>query len=93
MLDFERRIYRTVDINSIKLQVQTGSWEEIDGIYVNRASAKGNVTYYVRLKWRGAKKLAGAIGGFSKQEKAEAFAEKMSKELGLPLVAAPMLRS
>ena len=87
VLDLERRRYRTVDVNSIKLQAHIGSWEEIAGISVNRASAKGNVTYYVRLKWKEPTKLAAAMGGFSKQEKAEAFAEQMARETGLPLVA------
>ena len=88
VLNLERRRYRTVDY-SIKLSEQTGSWDEIAGIYVHRASTKGNVTYYVRLKWKGTNKLAGAMGGFSKQEKAEAFAAQMSKELGLLIVASP----
>ncbi len=91
-LDLERRRYRTIDAYSINLKTHTGYWEDIAGIYMHRASAKGSVTYYVRLKWKGPKKLAGLLGGFSKPEKAQAFAEKMSKELGLPMVVAPMLQ-
>jgi hypothetical protein len=87
VLDLERRSYRTVDVNSVNLRTHTGSWEDIAGIYVNRASAKGTVTFYVRLKWKGPKKFAAVMGGFSKQKKAEAFAQQMARELGLPLVA------
>ena len=88
VLDLERRRYRTVDY-SIKLSRQTGSWEDIAGIYVHCTSAKGTDIFYVRLRWKGSKQLPAVMGGFSKQEKAEAFAETLSKELGLPLVAAP----
>ncbi len=89
VLNLDRKTYRAFNANSAILKTHTGSWEDIAGVYVHRASAKGNVTYYVRLKWQGPQKLAGVLGGFSKQDKAEAFAAKMSKELGLPLVPAP----
>ena len=89
ILNVDRKTYQAFDVNSAILKTHTGSWEDIAGIYVNRASSEGSVIYYVRLKWQGPKKLAGVLGGFSKPEKAQAFAEKISKELGLPLVAAP----
>ncbi len=88
VLNLERRRYRTVDY-SIKLSEQTGSWDEIAGIYVDRTSAKGTVIFYVRLRWKGSKKLPAVMGGFSKQEKAEAFAAQMAQEIGLPIVASP----
>ena len=93
VLNFDRKTYRAFDANAAILKAYTGSWEDIAGVSVNRASSKGSVIYYVRLKWQGPKKLAGVLGGFSKPEKAQAFAEQMSKELGLPLVAAPLSRN
>ena len=90
VLNFDRKIYRAFDANSAILKTHTGSWEDIAGVYVNRASARGNVTYYVRLKWKRTRQLAGVMGGFSKQEKAEAFAQRMAQETGLPLVSAPI---
>ena len=88
MLDKDKRTYRTIDMAGMKLKVRTGSWDELSGICVKRTSAKGTVIFYVRLSWNKPAGLASTLGGFSKQDKAEAFAAKMSKELGLPLVAA-----
>ena len=90
VLDLERRRYRTIDVNSITLKTHTGSWEDVAGIYMNRASARGSVTFYVRLKWKETKRLAAVLGGFSNQEKAEVFAERMAWEIGLPVVASPI---
>lgn len=53
VLNVDRKIYRAFDVNSAILKTHTGSWEDIAGVYVNRASSKGSVIYYVRLKWQG----------------------------------------
>lgn len=93
VLDLDRQTYRTVDAANFIPRPRTGSWDEIAGICMRRSSAKGTVSFYVQIKLKQPQKLALSLGGFRKQEEAQAFAEKMSKELGLPLVAAPMLRS
>lgn len=92
VLNLERRTYRTLDMAGVKLRARSGPWDDIAGICVKCASAKGTATYYVQLRWKGQATLASSLGGFSNQETAQAFAAKMSNELGLPLVAAPRSR-
>ena len=86
VLNFDQRTYRTMDMIRGNLRPKTGPWEDIVGICVKRASAKGSIYYFVQLKWREQAKLAGNLGGFSKPDQAEAFAAQMGRELGLPLV-------
>ncbi len=90
VLDLDQGTYQAVNASSFVPKPRTGSWDEIAGIYTRRSSAKGTVSFYVQIKLKQPQKLALSLGGFRKQEKAEAFAQKMSEELGLPLVAAPM---
>ncbi len=87
VLNLDRRTYRTIDFAHVPLKERTGSWDDIEGISIRCASAKGNVIFYVHLKWRGASKLASSLGGFSKRDRAEAFAAQTARELGLPFVA------
>ena len=89
VLNLERRTYRTVGMAGMKLKIRTGSWNEIAGICVKCASAKGGAIFYVLLRWNRPTGLASKLGGFNTQDKAEAFAEQLSKELGVPMVAAP----
>lgn len=88
ILNIARRTYRVPDLVGGNFKVQNGSWDEIEGICLKRTHAKGTTIHYVSLKWNKSSSLASRLGGFSKQEKAEAFATELSKELGLPLVVA-----
>ncbi|MGI4790449.1 MAG: hypothetical protein ACRYFS_16550 [Janthinobacterium lividum] len=90
VLDLERRTYQTVDASSFIPKARIGSLDDIVGITMRHSYAKGTTSYYVQLKLKHPGKLALSLGGFSKPDKAEAFAAKMSRELGLPLVAPPM---
>ncbi len=87
VLDIKQRSYRIPDFSTIGLKVQTGSWDEIRGIAVRRTHAKGTTIFQVKLDWGCMPAPASLMGGFSKQEAAEAFAEQMARETGLPLVA------
>jgi hypothetical protein len=89
VLDFDRRTYQTVDASGFIPRPRTGSWDEIAGVCIRYSFAKGTVSYYVQLKLKQPQKFALSLGGFRQEERAEAFAAKMSKELGLPLVTAP----
>lgn len=89
VLDIERRIYCVPDFSTLSLKVQTGSWEEIRGISVRRTDARGATIFQVKLEWQRPHQSTSLMGGFSKQEKAQAFAEQMARETGLPIVAAP----
>jgi len=89
VLDIERRSYRIPDFSTMSLKVQTGSWEEIKGISVRRTDARGAIIFQVKLEWQRPHQSTSLMGGFSKREKAEAFAERMARETGLPVVASP----
>ena len=89
VLDTEQRSYRVPDFTSMSTRVRTGSWDEIKGIAVRRTHAKGTTTFIVNLEWQRTCQSAPLMGGFSKQEKAEAFAAQMAREIGLPVVASP----
>ncbi len=87
VLNLDRRTYRTIDTAGIVLKEKTGPWSDIAGISVRRTSNKGGTFFYVHLKWHGETKLASSLGGFSKLDRAGAFAAQMARELDLPLVA------
>ena len=87
VLDLDRRSYRTLDMSKVLPTVRTGAWDEIAGIAIRRASAKGSTTYHVVLKWRKASHFYSTLGRFSQADKAAAYAKKLSDELHLPLVA------
>ena len=93
VLDVDRRRFRTLDMSvdlfKFRPPVRTGSWEEISGIAVRRASAKGTTSYLVVLKWRQASHLYSTLGGYAQPDKAAAYAQRLSNELGLPVVASP----
>ena len=86
VLNFDRRTYRTMDIIGGNLCPKTGHWQDIVGICVKRAYAKGSTYYFVQLKWHEQAKIASNLGGFSKSDRSEAFAAQMGCELGLPVV-------
>jgi len=86
VLDLEQRTYHRMDFVGGNLRPKAGTWDDIAGVCVRRASAKGSTYYFVDLQWREQAKLAGGLGGFSKLDRAEAFAAQMADELGLPLV-------
>lgn len=87
VLDTKQRSYRIPDFTSMNTKVRTGSWDEIRGIAVKRTHAKGTTTFIVNLEWQKTRLSASLMGGFSRQEKAQAFAEQMARDTGLPLVA------
>ncbi len=86
VLNLEQRTYRTMDVVGGNLRPKTGTWDDIAGICVRRASARGSIYYLVQLKWREQAKLAGNLGGFSKPDRAESFAAQMARELSLPVM-------
>jgi len=79
VLDLEQHTYRIKD--------KTSSWDDIEGLGVKHTSAKGSALFFVRLKRRGQATAALNLGGFSKLDRAEAFAAQMARELRLPLMA------
>ncbi len=79
--------YRTLSASTAIPSVRTGTWEDIAGVAVKRADAKGSTFYLVVLKWKRATHLYSTLGGFSQSDKATAYAKKLSDELHLPLVA------
>ena len=86
VLNLDRRTYRTMDFTGGNLCPKTGTWEDIAGICIKQSSTKGGRFYFVQLKWCGQAKLAASLGGFSKLDRAEAFAAQIGRELGLPVV-------
>lgn len=91
VLNLDQRTYRTVDIIGGNLRLKAGTWDDIAGICVKRASARGSTYYFVQLNWREQAKIAGNLGGFSKSDRAEIFAAQMAGELGLPVVGSEAL--
>ena len=87
VLDLDRHSYRTLDMSKVVPTVHTGTWDEISGIAVRRANAKGSTTYHVVLKWKKASHFYSTLGGFSQADKAAIYAKKLSDDLHLPLVA------
>ena len=45
VLKLDRRTYRTFDIAHVPLKERIGPWDDIEGISIRRASAKGNVIF------------------------------------------------
>jgi len=87
VLDIERQSYCVPDFSTVSLKVRTGSWDEIRGIAVRRTYTRATTIFQVKLDWQRPHQSVSLMGGFSKQEKAQAFAEQMARETGLPLVA------
>ncbi len=88
-LNLQERTYRSVDLSSLSLRAQSGSWRDIAGVHVysnNRRRPKESFVYYVGLQLPGGRKVYSVLGGFRRQEQAEAFAAKAAGEMGLPLL-------
>ena len=86
VLDADNHSYRTLSASTAVPTVRTGTWDDIAGIAVKRADAKGSTFYLVVLKWKRATHLYSTLGGFSQSDKAAAYAKKLSEELHFPLV-------
>jgi hypothetical protein len=87
VLDADTHSYRTLSASTAIPSVRTGTWDDISGIAVKRVSAKGSTSYLVVLKWKQATLLYSTLGGFSQADKAHDYAQRLSNELHLPLVA------
>lgn len=88
-LNLQERTYRSVDLSSLSLRAQSGSWGDIAGVHIygnNRRRPNESFAYYVGLQLPGGRKVYSVLGGFRRQEQAEAFAAKAAGELGLPLL-------
>lgn len=88
-LNLQERTYRSVDSGGLSLKTRSGSWQDIAGVHVysnNPRSPDARIVYFVGLKLPGGKKVYSVLGGFRRQEQAEAFAAKAAGELGLPLL-------
>ena len=89
-LNLQERTYRSVDTGGLSLKVRSGSWQDIAGVHVysnNDRTAGASYVYFVGLKLHDNRKIYSVLGGFRHREQAKAFAAKMARELGLPLIS------
>lgn len=89
-LNLQERTYRSVDLSSLSLKAQSGSWVDIAGVHVysgNRRRPDEGIAYFVGLKLPGGRKVYSVLGGFRRREQAEAYAAKAARELGLLLLS------
>lgn len=89
-LNLQERTYRSVDSGGLSLKPRSGSWQDIAGVHIysnNPRSADSSFVYFVGLKLHDNRKIYSVLGGFRHREQAKAFAAKMARELGLPLIS------
>ena len=87
----QQRSYHSISRWSWPPQIRSGSYDELNGIFVRRVSVKSGF-YSVSLAWKDGSEWATRLGRFSERAGAEAFAAELSQALALPRVEPPNLR-
>ncbi len=90
-LDKNQRTYNLWFGTFLKRRFRSGSWEDIEGVYVKQISVKGSISYGVYVAWH--QGLSGrpflALAG--EKEQAERMAGEIAQEVGWQVVSQPVV--
>ena len=86
-LDKQQRTYALRFGTFLKRRFRSGSWEDIEGVYVRKISAKGSISYGVYTAWRPGLSGGPPLGLAGEREQAQRLAGRIAQGLGWQVVS------
>lgn len=85
-LDKKQRTYDLRFGTFLKRRFRSGSWGDIEGVFVRPIRVKESVSYGIYISWRQGLSGGPSLGLAGQRDQAERLAERIAQELGLQVV-------